>query len=118
MDEEINNAKFIDDSKTEQTSGVEGNKSEKIDDVKLIGDSKVEQAAGGYEEPAVQSNGDGDETNGIFFVPVFVAVTPNIVTNANVTMNVNLTTTANVTVVANTNTVANVNVATNTNTGE
>jgi hypothetical protein len=96
----------------------EENMSEKIDDGKVIGDGKIEQAAGGYEEPAVQSNGDDAETNGIFFIPVFVAVNANIVTNANATMNVNLATTANVTIVANTNSVANVNVATNTNTGE
>ena len=91
--------------------------SEKIDDGKVTEDSKVldeskaEQVSGGYEEPAVQCTGNDAQTEGIFFVPVFLAVNANVVVNAVVAVNASAA--ANMNVAANGNVTANVFTSTN-----
>jgi hypothetical protein len=83
------------------------------DDSKALDESKIEQVSGGYEEPAVQYTGDDAETNGIFFIPVFIAANANVVVNANAAANINAG--ANANAVANVNAVANANASTNAN---
>lgn len=62
-----------------------------------------------YESPAVQSTNEDQPDNGIFFIPVTVAVNANVVANVNGAANANA--------VANVNVGANANVMTNANAG-
>lgn len=85
-------------------------------------EEKAAEAAGGYEDPSVQGLGPENETNGIFFVPVFAmananfAININAAANANAAINANAVTNANANVLANANAAANANASINTNT--
>ena len=87
-----------------------------------LSEEKAAEAVGGYEDPSVQGLGPENETDGIFFVPVFAmananfAININAAANANVAINANAVTNANANVLANANAAANANASINTNT--
>lgn len=89
-----------------------------------LSEESTAQVSAGYEDPAAQGGEPEPASNGIFFVPVFVAVNANFAinvnaaANANAAMNANVATTVNATVVANANAGFNANASMNVNTIE